>query len=99
MTPAITESQMQYLRLRPNEYAMYRWLMGEAECCADGGYKFPQSEWPESLADHVNATVRRLGICGDVVSCAVADWVAGRAAPNSKPAPAEKGPTDARPKE
>lgn len=65
-------------RLRFNEQQFHDYLMGVNE-----EESLTPNFWPESLQEHVNAVVKRVGLRGDVVSTAVADWIAGRAAPPS----------------
>ena len=35
----------------------------------------PVNQWPESLTEAVDARQRKMGLCGDVISTAVADWI------------------------
>ena len=34
--------------------------------------------WPESLKEFVDLRQKAVGLCGDVISTAVADWIANR---------------------
>ena len=38
-------------------------------------------DWPHGLWEHVNERAREIGFCGEVVVCAVADWVKLSVAP------------------
>lgn len=55
-----------YLRLRPNELNMHKDLM-----------QTPIVHWPESLKELADFRQQRHGLCGDVLSVAVADWIRG----------------------
>jgi hypothetical protein len=71
MTPMIEGSPFQQRarsnQLRFNEQAMHDELM-----------KTRVTFWPESLQEFVQERINQLGLCGDVVSTAVADWIARR---------------------
>lgn len=58
---------MQALNLRSNEEMMHNDLMATEI-----------QYWPESLQDRVSLAVKDMGISGEVVSQAVADWIAQR---------------------
>lgn len=53
--------------LRYQEQHLHNMLMGQAITL-----------WPESLKEFVDARQRAVGLCGDVISTAVADWIAHR---------------------
>jgi hypothetical protein len=40
-----------------------------------GAYFKSGVKWPQELTDHCNEVYRRIGFCGDVMACAVADWM------------------------
>lgn len=52
------------LNLRQNELHMHDDLMAR-------GMRY----WPESLVDFVQARTADVGMCGDVIATAVADWI------------------------
>jgi hypothetical protein len=58
------EYQMQALGLRNYELYMYNDLM-----------ESPMNEWPESLSEYVNKQAKKYGLCGEVISQAVAQWI------------------------
>ena len=35
----------------------------------------PMNQWPQSLVDFCTEVTNRIGWCGDVAACAVADWM------------------------
>ena len=35
----------------------------------------PTNQWPQSLVDFAQEVSKRVGWCGDVAACAVADWI------------------------
>ena len=37
--------------------------------------KMPTNQWPQSLQDRATEVSNRIGWCGDVAACTVADWV------------------------
>ena len=61
---SIKERNMKYLGLRFQEESWHEHLM-----------KTSMQYWPESLSDFVTARRQSVGICGDVISVAVADWI------------------------
>jgi hypothetical protein len=75
--------------LFPREQHLHNMLMG----LDDSDTPMTMAEWPESLQDLVSVEVHRLGICGDVVSTLVADWLRGRrlhvpvSSPPARPTP------------
>jgi hypothetical protein len=38
-------------------------------------YRHKGVEWPQELTDFCNAVYQRIGFCGDVMACAVGDWL------------------------
>lgn len=66
--------QMVSNSLRHNEQHFHNQLMETPIAC-----------WPESLKDLADARQRQLGLCGDVIASAVADWIAQRAVPARLP--------------
>lgn len=59
-----TRHNMSYLRLTKEQYETHCLLM-----------KCPMGAWPALLKLHVDKVGRESGLCGDVISCAVADWI------------------------
>lgn len=73
--------RMAWLNLEVNEVALYdRFMNTEIRY------------WPESLARFVDARQKEQGLCGEVISAAVADWIAHR---NSNKCSACNGSGDA----
>ena len=58
---------MEYLGLENNEMHLHEELMEQE-----------MRYWPESLQALAKDTVNRVGLCGDVMACVVADWIKGK---------------------
>lgn len=63
MSSAIGNSNMQYLKLSEAQYSRFRKLM----------MNIPQ--WNKSLNEFVQAKCKVVGFSGNVLACAVADWI------------------------
>lgn len=64
---SVAAHNMVTLNLRFNEFNMHTKLMNQK-----------MSGWPESLFIHVQTICNRVGVCGEVIAEAVADWVSNR---------------------
>lgn len=60
----VREHNMEYLNLDDEQYNRHIELL-----------QMPQRDWPQSLKDHCQKVSNDIGWCGDVMMCAVADWI------------------------
>lgn len=60
----IRSSNMEYLNLTDEQYDRHQELM-----------QAKMSEWPDPLWQYVKEVGSHVGICGEVISSSVADWV------------------------
>ena len=58
------EERRRYLRLENNEMQFHDDLMTT-----------PMNEWPESLYEYVVKKTNKYGLCGEIVSASVAEWI------------------------
>ena len=60
----IREHNKRYLGLNDEQYDEHCRLM-----------QLKMSDWPSALWEFVKGVTQEVGLCGDVVACAVADWL------------------------
>lgn len=68
----IREANKAYLMLDDEQYDRHQELMGQK-----------MTEWPDDLWHYVYLVQRKHGLCGEVLSAAVADWLRGTGAMTS----------------